>query len=246
MKYCPQCLVRLGEQAEKCPLCGAVAVAELPEVRERQQGLGALGTREPFAPEVHDAEAEEKLKPEELRKIVVELFSVSLGIILVMTVIIDFLLNWGLSWSRYTSIVIVFTWLSSAMPLILWKHPWLVFSVLASALFLAVILWFLPDTALLTNVALPIAVLFEGIVAASGVLVTSQRVKGLNAVGIILTSIAIACLGVELCLSRYLSGHFYCSWSIVVAISAIPVAGFFFYLHYRIIKQASLKKLFRL
>jgi len=246
MKYCPECLVRLQEEAEECPLCGAAAVAEAPGARGRQGGLGSPGAREPFASEVHDAEAGEKLKPEELRKIVVELLSVSLGIIFAMTVAIDFIFNRSLGWSRYTSIVIAVVWLASAIPLVLWRHPWLVFSVLAPALMLAVILGVLPDTALLVNVALPITALFEGTVAVSGALVTNQRVKGLNAVGIILASIAIDCLGIDLCLSRYLSGNFRCSWSVVVATSTIPVSGFFFYLHYRIIKQASLKKLFRL
>jgi hypothetical protein len=246
VKYCPKCLVGLEERAEKCPLCGAPAVTELPGGRDRQREIEALGKREPFTPEVRDADIGEKLKPEDLRKVIVELLSVSLGIILVMTFIIDFLLTRGLSWSRYTSIVLVVIWLASAMPLILWRHPWLVFSVLAPALVLAVMLWLVPRMALFVNVALPITLLIEGLVAASGTLASRQKVKGLNAVGIILTAIAIACLGLDSCLSLYSSGRISCSWSLVVAISTIPVAGFFFYLHYRIMSRASLKKLFRL
>lgn len=247
MKFCPDCLVRLDDRAEHCPLCGAKAVQQLPE---NQAALGALqadyGSKVPASPEIHDAESGEKLSPEEKRKIVVELLSVSLGIVLVMTLCIDFLVGWRISWSRYTSIVIIFAWLASAIPLILWKHPWLSFSVLAPALLLAVSAWLWPDVQLLLKVALPLTILVEGIVAAAGVLTRSLRIKGLNAVGIVLTSIAIACLGLELCLSFYAHGRFSCSWSLVVVITTIPVSGFFFYLHYRIIKQASLKKLFRL
>jgi hypothetical protein len=236
----------LGERAETCPLCGASAAAELPEGGDRQRGIEALDKREPFAPEVRDADIGEKLKPEDLRKVIVELLSVSLGIILVMTLMIDFLLTGGLSWSRYSSIVLAVIWLASAIPLILWRHPWLVFSVLAPSLVLAVMLCLVPRMALFVNVALPITLLLEALVAASGTLASRQKVKGLNAVGIILTAIAIACLGIDSCLALYSSGRISFSWSIVVAISAIPVAGFFFYLHYRIINRASLKKLFRL
>jgi hypothetical protein len=178
----------------------------------------------------------------------VELFSVSVGMILVVTLVVDFLLTRGISWSRYTSITLVFIWLCSAIPLILWKHPWLVISVLGPAAILEVLLWFLipGDIRLFPRLGLPITVLVEGAIVSSGALIAIQKNKGLNAAGIVLAAIGIVCLGIDLCISRFRTGLFECGWSIIVAISALPVAGFFFYLHYRVINRASLRKIFRL
>jgi hypothetical protein len=223
-------------------------VAELPDGAERRREREALGGREAFAPEVSDAGRREYLEPAQLRKLLVELSAVSVGMALALTLAVDFLLAGGLSWSRFTSLALVFAWLSAAMPLVLWKRPWLVFSVLGPSALVAVFLWFLflGRLDLFLSLALPIAILLEAVVVATGVLVSIQRHKGLNSAGTVLAAVAILCLGIELCLSRFGSGHLACSWSAVVAISALPVAGLFFYLHYRVFHHASLRKIFRL
>lgn len=248
MRYCPKCLVGLEDRTERCPLCGSAPVAQLPGSDERQRALEALGGKEPFAPEVRNADLGEKLQPEQLRKLLVELSAVSLGMVLVVTLVIDFLATRSLTWSLHTSIVLAFIWLAFSMPLVLWKRPWLVYSVLGPAALLAVFLWFLVPGRLdlFLALALPITVLIEALAIGSGVLVAIERPKGLNAAGTVLAAIAILCIGIELCVSRYATGSFACSWSAIVAIAALPVGGLFFYLHYRVVNHASLRKIFRL
>jgi hypothetical protein len=246
MPYCPKCRVELAPQADKCPLCASLPVNNLD--LENNQPPQEMHSAVPFSPDVRNAENGEKLTPSEYRKMVVELLSVSFGIVLVVTILTDLIFFKGITWSRYTSIALIVLWLSSAIPLILWNHPWLVFSVLGPSVLLAVFLlfvfvgrlsWFL-------LLGMPITLLLEGVVVSSGVLISLQSRKGLNAVGVVLAAIGIACIGIDIVLTLFLHGKFFLSWSIIVGISAIPVAGFFFYLHYRVTNRASLRKLFRL
>jgi hypothetical protein len=130
----------------------------------------------------------------------------------------------------------------------LWDHPWRVFFVLGPTVVLAVLLWlvFVDRLHLFLPVGMPLTLLLEGIVLSTGVLIAIQNRKGLNAVGMVIASIGIACAGIDMILTFYLFHKLLLSWSIIVGISAIPVAGFFFYLHYRVTNRASLRKLFRL
>jgi hypothetical protein len=197
---------------------------------------------------VRNAEHEERLSPREKRVLTVELLSVSLGIVLAVTVILDFLISGTITWSRYTSLVIVMAYLCSAMPLILWGHPWLVFAVLGPSLVLAVFLWAVctGDLSWFLLPALPIALLTEAVVVASATLIRVSKTHGLNVVAIVISAVAVLCAGIELSLEFHLGEPAGLSWSAIVVCSVVPVAGFFFYLHYRIMRQASLRKLFRL
>jgi hypothetical protein len=179
---------------------------------------------------------------------VFELLSVSFGIMLAVTLCVDFLLLRGISWSRYTSLVLLMTYLCAAIPLILWGHPWLIYSVLGPSLFLFVFLWalFSGDFSWLLVPALPITVCFEGAVVTSLTLISVSRRHGLNVVGIVLVALAFLSATIDASIDMYRTGAVYLSWSVIVLVSLIPVAGFFFYLHYRVMKRASLRKLFRL
>ncbi len=248
MRYCPSCLVGLDPKAERCPLCGAVSVDTLPIDEEGGKPSPPEGSATPFASKVHNADEKVKLTPREKRKILVELFSVSFGMILIVTLVFDVLFTRSLSWSRYTSVSLAYLWLCAAMPLILWKHPWLLYAVLGPATLVEVFLLFLFAGSLspFLYLGLPITVQVEGAIVVSGTLISVQKNKGLNVVGIILAALSLLCLGIDLFVSLYNTGSVSWTWSLVVACSALPVAGLFFYLHYRIINRASLRKLFRL
>ncbi|HOV14126.1 MAG TPA: hypothetical protein PK771_07575 [Spirochaetota bacterium] len=246
MPYCPKCYVELAPRSDLCPLCGSHPVTALDS--NSSSSVVEMHSEVPFAPDVRNADENEKLTPKELRKMVVELLAVSIGIVLTVTILIDLIFFKGISWSRFTSIALVILWLTTAIPLILWKHPWLIFSVLGPSFLLAVFLWFVFTGNIYSflTLGMPITLLMECITLSSGVLIYIQSKKGLNAVGVVLAAIGIACTGIDIILTLFFEKKFFLSWSIIVGISAIPVSGFFFYLHYRVTNRASLKKLFRL
>ncbi|HPX48320.1 MAG TPA: hypothetical protein PK408_08975, partial [Treponemataceae bacterium] len=82
-------------------------------------------------------------------------------------------------------------------------------------------------------------------VAGAGGITLSIRKRGLNVIGVVLLFAALFCVGLEVVISLNLGSHPVLALSPIVALSALPAAGMLFYLHYRIVRQAPLKKLFR-
>lgn len=241
MPYCPKCKVALAPGSEFCPLCLERSVVQLGTVPADHTPMS-------YADVVRDADEREKLSPAEIRQMVFELLCVSFGILLLVTLGIDFLVLGGITWSRYTSIIFIVCWLYSAMPLVFWGKPWLTYAVLGPSLLVAVFLWsvFSGTPGWFLPLALPITLFLEAAVVSSFTLIAIQKLKGLNTVGILLAATSFLCVGIDGAINFYLRGIPSLSWSVVVIISAIPVAGFFFYLHYRVTNQASLRKIFRL
>lgn len=244
MPYCPSCRVELAPQARNCPLCGAPS----EETLEPAQTQKPMHSEMAYTPKVHNAEEMDKLTPAEIRTMAIELLSVSIGIALAVTFFIDIIVNHRLTWSAFSGVAMVSIWLYAAIPLILWKHPWITYSVLGPSTLLSIFLfflfsgnirWFLP-------VGMPLTLLLEAAIVVSGVLIVVQKKKGLNTIGVILATIAFFCAGIDITLSLSFLGKFSMGWSTIVLMAALPVSGFFFYLHYRVTKSASLRKLFRL
>jgi hypothetical protein len=246
--YCPNCRVGLAPQAIRCPLCQAVPVESLDSYMENSVSGPDMHSAVPFASNVHIAEDNEKLTPSEYRKMAVELLSVSFSIVIVVTFLLDMIFFHGITWSRFTGITLIVLWIGSAIPMILWNRPWLVFSVLGPTVLLAELLWFvfLGRLKLFLMPGIQITLLTECVAVTSIVLIAIQSRKGLNAVGIVLAGVSVICAGIDVILMIFLHGKIILSWSVIVMISAVPVAVFFFYLHYRVTNRASLRKLFRL
>jgi hypothetical protein len=238
MALCPNCRVELGDDARHCPLCRA-------PIRGDQTPQGA---RPAYPEQVIDPEDLDGLTSAEKRKIFLELFTVCSAIAAIAVTVIDLLLDGRPSWSPYALSAIAMLWLLVCMPLILAGRPWLVFSVLGPSslafLFLIDILdgradWFLA-------LGLPLGIIGEGAIVACGTLVAVSRRKGINVIAIALAGSALACAGIELVLSLRFAGRPELSWSAIVLAAGLPSSGFLFYMHYRIVNRASLRKLFHL
>jgi hypothetical protein len=269
MKYCPRCGVVLSESAELCPLCGSASTDCKPESADSggvsfpsspraarnsradkacEDGRRAASPVEAEAAGPAEEERGYDLSVAERSRVAVELLSVGFGIALAVTLLVDLFVEHGFGWSRYSSVGIVAAWLISAMPLILRGKPWILFAVLAPSLLLLVFLldvfdgrigWFL-------YFGMPITLLLEACVAAAGAIGAALRRKGLNLVAVALTGIAAFCVGLEGILDLNFQKNLAFDWSVVVAFALVPSAGLLFYLHYRIVHRASLRKLFRL
>lgn len=269
MKFCPRCGVVLADDAELCPLCGSastdckpptadsggVAFPTSPRAERAPRAAKSCADPTPAgaATEATEASADAEESVNDLSfadrsRIAVELLSVAFGIALGVTILVDLFVERGFGWSLYSSVGIVAAWLLSAMPLILRGKPWILYAVLAPSLVLLVFLldifdghigWFL-------GFGLPIVLLLVGCIAAVGAIGAAMRRKGLNLVALALAGIAIFCVGLEAILDLNLNGRLSFDWSAVVAFALVPTAGLLFYLHYRIMHRASLRKLFRL
>ncbi len=238
MPICPNCGVELASGSKHCPLC-----------RETISSEGDSATSG-FAYPDHtlDPENFEDLTGHDKRKIFLEVYSVCSLIACFVVLAVELLMDQRISWSLFPVVSLCYLWLLVCTPFILIRYPWLIFAVLAPA---SLIFIFLLD--LLTQglswffwVGMPIVLLVEGLSLGCIVLTAASKRKGVNVIALVLLGISLLCLGIEAILNLNYAPSFFLSWSAVVATAGIPVAGFLFYLHYRITKRASLKKLFRL
>jgi len=251
MTYCKHCGVSLKEGTALCPLCNAKTVSEKPQNAEAGgvdyppvQNEGSELSDHEFA----QVQSGYGLSHSERNRIAVELLSVGFGVALIVSLLADLFVEHGFSWSRYSSVGIVGAWLFTAMPFILSKKPWILFAVLAPSLLLLVFLLDAFDGALTWFLFLgfPVVFLTESCAAASIALVAVMRHKGLNVIGVALAVIAAFCVGLEAILDLNMLNHLSFDWSVVVSFALVPTSSLLFYLHYRIVHRASLRKLFRL
>ena len=242
MAYCVRCGMSFKDRARACPLCGGKPTAEKGASAE----AGALDFPEekPFLEEVLD---EQDISHQQRRYIFFEIVSIIFGSALFITLLTDVLISHAITWSRYSSPAIVGGFLALGMPAILKRRPWILFAVLAPSLVLMLFLldvmngrigWFL-------FWGLPLSVWAIVCAAGAGGIILAMRKRGLNVIAVILLFCALFCVGLEITIALNLSLHPMLVWSPIVALSAMPAAGMLFYLHYRIVRQASLKKLFR-
>jgi hypothetical protein len=238
MLVCPNCGVELQDSSEFCPLCRTA----LHPIARR------AGMESTYPDTAQDLEPFEGLSPEAKRKIFIEIFSVCSGIACFVVLAIELLISKRIWWSIYPVISVCFVWVMVCIPLILREHPWLVFAIIAPTGLAFVFLIDLLASGLswFFAIGLPIGLLVEGASVGCVTLSVVSRRKGLNIIAIGLAGLAAICVGIEIVLNLNFTGRFFVSWSAVVATAALPIAGLLFYLHYRITKRASLKKLFRL
>lgn len=189
----------------------------------------------------------DSLSGDERRKVGVELSAVSFGASLLIAALIDLFVHRAFTWSRFSTVGIALAWLCVAMPMILHGRQWLVYAVLAPSGTLAVFLFtvFAGAPMAFVRYGLPISLAVCGIAAAFMGITTAFRRTGLNALAVFLCGVAIFCFIIEAVVDLN-AGRLAPGWSVVVAIALVPAAGLLFYLHYRVVDQASLRKLFRL
>ena len=258
MKYCPRCGVELAEESARCVLCGQRAVEDRPAAADASGVEYPAVAAEPATASAFseieigaDAFARavrESLNESEKRMVAVELLSVCLGGALVMTCLIDVFTNRAFTWSLFSSLGIISAWMIIAMPLILHGYRWILYAVLAPYIVLAIFLWSVFSGRLGTFVlyGLPIALTVDAIAAGMLGIVAAFRRKGLNAMAVVLCGVAAFCVLAEIVIDLNADRALALGWSVIVAIALVPAAGVLFYLHYRIVDQASLRKLFRL
>lgn len=162
--------------------------------------------------------------------------------------IIELLISKGLKWSLLSDISIASAWVILTLYQFEYKKPWLMFTglllTILAALFLTDLFskgseWFFP-------VGLPLTL---AAFAATGSVIFLYRIahlKGLNiiaAVFILLSGLSIIS---EIILDNFMRGVVSLRWSLIVAVSALPVALLLIFYHYRLKKGNHLDSFFHI
>jgi hypothetical protein len=232
MTICVNCGVELDDGLKICPLCG-----KDPEKKIEQEPLS-----DTFPSDII------QLQKKENRKYLWELSGVLAFSGIAVCTILDLLTGKGLNWSLFSDISITAAWVIMTLYLYLYKRTLALVTlqmlvILAALFFISLItagrVWFFP-------VGLPLTV---AAFIAAGTVIILYRVahfKGLNIIASAFIGLSGYCIITEIVFDKYKNGFLDLQWSLIVAVSVLPVALLFFFFHYRLKKGNRLDSFFHI
>ncbi|OQY40381.1 MAG: hypothetical protein B6229_01920 [Spirochaetaceae bacterium 4572_7] len=228
MPYCPKCGVEVKNK--KCPLCSYTIKQDIH-----------------YKPFSHKIEV--PLKRMDLsRKDKLSIYNMTTWFfsILVASICftVDILVNQRAGWSLFPIISVTTLALITTIAIYVKKilKTLLIIGIIAFMLFafdLAI-----PNATFSLRVSLPI--LFMISVLSLGVVILSVKSsrKGANIAGYILLSLAILSIGIDIIIKKFLGENISITWSLLVAVSLVPIASFLLYIHHVLSKKIDLRKIF--
>jgi peptidoglycan/LPS O-acetylase OafA/YrhL len=232
MRICVNCGIELDDGLRICPLCG-----KDPENKGEQEHI----------PENYPSDIIQ-LQKKENKRYLSELSGIIAFSGIAVCTIVDLLISKGLRWSLFSDVSIAAVWIILSLFLFAYKRPlilaaFLMLTVLAALFFIDLIAagqeWFFP-------VGIPVTI--TAFIAA-GVIIILYRAahfKGLNIIAAALIILSGFCIITEMILDEYLNGFVDLRWSLIAAISTLPVALVFFFYHYRLKKGNRLNSFFHI
>jgi len=232
MALCENCGVDLDEGLLICPLCGKNQVNNNDE--------------EP--PSFNYPSEILRLQKKENRKYLWELSGIITFSGIAVCTIVDLLINKRLNWSLLSDVSVLAAWVILTLFLFAYKRtllivPGLLFIILTSLFMIDLIIpgkkWFFP-----VGFPLTIAAFFVGGIVI--VLYRAAHLKGFNVLAAAIIILSGFNILTELILDKYLNGIVHLRWSLIVAISILPVALILFFYHYRLKRGKRLDSYFHI
>jgi hypothetical protein len=232
MALCVNCGVELDDGLKICPLCG-----KDPEKKgELEQVSGS------YPSDILQLEKREN------RKYLWELSGIIAFSGIAVCTILDLITGKGLNWSLFSDVSITAAWVILTLYLFAYRRTLLLvilnmFAILTALFFIDLIAtgreWFF-------LVGLPITV--TGFILAGTVIVLykSFYLKGLNIIASALIALSGYCIITEIVFDIYRTGIVDLQWSLIVAVSILPIALLFFFFHYRLKKGDRLDSFFHI
>jgi hypothetical protein len=230
MAICVNCGVELDDGLRLCPLCG-----KNPLIKSEQ---GDISDNYPSGII--------RVQRKENRRYLWELSGIIAFSGIAVCTIVDLLTSKGLRWSLFSDVLIAAAWIILTLFLFANRKPFILVSLLmltvVAALFLIDMIaagqkWFFP-----VGFPMIIAAFFTtGIIT---ILYRTAHFKGLNIIAAALIILSGFCIITEMILDKYLNGSVDMRWSLITAISILPVALVFFFYHYRLKKGNRLDSFF--
>jgi len=232
MTLCINCGVELDEGLKICPLCGMD-----PEVKGEQEQIPGNIPSDIIL-----------LRRKENRRYLWELSGIIALSGIVVCTILDLLTGRGLNWSLFSDVSITAAWVSLSIYLFSFKKPirmaiLQLLAILAALYFIELLTtgreWFFP-------VGLPLTT--AGFIAAVTLifLYREVRLKGLNILASALIALSAFCIIAEILFDKYRNDQLDLQWSLIVAVSVLPLALLFFFSHYRLKKGHRLDSFFHI
>jgi len=232
MTLCFNCGVELDDGLKICPLCG-----KDPEKKEEQEQIPGIYPSDII-----------QLEKKENRRYLWELSGIIAFCGIAVCTILDLLTGKGLNWSLFSDVSITTAWVILTLYLFAYKRVLTIvtlqmLTILAALFFIDLIAtgreWFFP-------VGLPVTV--AGFILAGTVIVLYNvfHLKGLNIIASAFVALSGYCIVTEIIFDIYRNGFLDLQWSLILAVSILPIALIFFFFHYRLKKGNRLDSFFHI
>ncbi|MCF8217643.1 MAG: zinc ribbon domain-containing protein [Bacteroidales bacterium] len=241
MITCENCGVKLEKHMNYCPLCGHPASTIESDNEEHFSDNKAKTKKKRLSDYL-------MLSNLQKRKLLWEISTIILMSALIVTIIIDLLFNSQITWSKYSTTVILVLFANITL---IWYKPRNLYVLSGGSLLSTVILLFLLDyyqgsLSWSLNLGIPLLVAVYVLGIALFVIIRKLNDKGLNMIAYILLAAAILSVLTELFISLNRTGEWSLHWSLIVLASVLPASLLLFFIHYRLKKGTELKRFFHI
>jgi len=240
MKYCNNCGVELEENMSICPLCKKKADDRVVE-SER------FKTDQIQAEEILFSEYE-KLTPRQRRKFFWELSGIILASAIAVTLIIDLIINKGITWSKYSVTISLVLFVNTTIITFLRTRILLRYfaSFISTSILLVLLDMYSLNIGWGIKLGIPFLFSLYFISLVSAIIIRMSKQHGFNVMALIFIAIALFSMCIEGIMSFYYTNSINLHWSIIVMVCIIPIAAILYYIHFRMRRGIDLKRFFHI
>lgn len=241
MIQCPNCGVELGENANFCSLCGE----PLPDrITDNPAFIksGKLRKEEKLLTEY------QKLTGIQKRKIFWTISGIILISGIVITVLIDFVKNQEIGWSKYPATVSFILYVNITLNTFLQKKiiPMLSVSFLSVLVLFILLDFYAGETGWEIRLGVPVLLAAYVIIFAFILIVRNSRQKGLNVIAYSLIAAGVICGCIDMTVTLFSRNLLRMGWSLIVMVAVLFISMLLLYIHYRLKKVTDLQRFFHL
>ena len=241
MRSCKNCGVELENNMNFCPLCGEPVIDESTEnieyieIRKRQQEEKRLTDYQ-------------KLTRDEKRKLFWEISGIILISGIFVTLIIDFIGDYSISWSKYPLLVCAVAFINISLISFWYQRIFLLLSLsfFSTSALLIILDMFNGSIGWGVKLGIPLLLAAYIIVFILVLLIRLASKRGLNIIAYSFIAAGLLSICTEGIISLYTQSHFHLEWSIVTMASVVPVAALLLFIHFRLKKGIDLKRFFHI
>lgn len=241
MIRCPKCGVELDENSNFCSLCGAPlleqktdqsALLQTIETRQQEKLLSDYRTLSSF----------------QKRKIFWKISGLILICAMVINLLIDFVANQNITWSKYPTTIIVVLFINFSLYTFLYHKTLLKLglSFVSVAGLLMLFDFFFRKSGWEWQVGIPLLIATYLTMYVFIFLVKKAKQKGLNIIAYILFSMGLLSVCTESMIAVYQRDPEPSGWSLIVLVSSASIASIMLYIHYKLKKATDLKRFFHI
>ena len=241
MTYCKHCGVELDVNMNYCPLCGESVSDE--DFIQKEQGQFLRSQQEEKI--ISDYK---KLTQIQRRKLFWELSGIILISGIIVSFIIDLVLNKNITWSKYTITVCLVVFVNITLLAFWQKKILLLFTGSFLSTSIMLMLLELYNKNISWSITLGVPLLLAAYLITLGLisLIKISRQRGLNLITYALIAIGLLTICTEGIISLNTQNRLSFHWSIIALACLIPVSAVLLFIHYRLKKATDLKKFFHI